>query len=106
LIQLIIEASVVDLPEPSRPGDEDEAAGALEHVLHDERQAELLERERRRRQQAEHHAVTAVAAEGVGAGTRAVAEGEGEVAAAVGVEVGASGRPARRRARGLRPRRR
>jgi hypothetical protein len=46
LILSIIEASVVDLPEPVGPGDQDQPARLLAQVLDHRRQAEVLHRAR------------------------------------------------------------
>ena len=45
LIQLIIEARLVVLPEPGRPGHQDQAARPLDQLFDHRRQTELLERE-------------------------------------------------------------
>jgi hypothetical protein len=77
---LTIAASVVDLPEPGRAGDEDQAARALRELGERLRRVELLERQHLRRDGPERRRRAALLVERVDAEAREVRDREAEVA--------------------------
>jgi hypothetical protein len=83
LISRTIAASVVDLPEPVGPGDEDRGRAPCAELLEDGPQAELLHRRDDGRNRAHHRARTAVLVEHV----HAVATDAGDLGREVDLEV-------------------